>query len=103
MFSACHPQTDSQSEVTVKALQHYLRSFVNYKPDDWDLHLTGAEFAYNFNISTTTQLSPFAVTDRHQPSTPALFLKPAVAKLSQYHVLLPLSRHLLRMLYLLRK
>jgi len=63
-------------------LQRYLRSFVNYKQDDWDLHLTGAEFAYNSHISTTTQLSPFAVTDGHQPCTPALFLKPAVAKLS---------------------
>ena len=47
MSTSFHPQTDGQTERTNRTLEEMLRSYVNYKQDNWDEYLPLAEFAYN--------------------------------------------------------
>src|SRR5262249_31229798 len=47
MSTTFHPQTDAQTERTNRTLEDMLRAYTNYRQDDWDQHLTAAEFACN--------------------------------------------------------
>jgi hypothetical protein len=71
MSTADHPQTDGQAENSNKhiltALRHYATSF----QDDWDEHLTAAEFCHNEAIHASTGFSPFFLTYGYHPTTPA--------------------------------
>jgi hypothetical protein len=53
-----HPHTDGQSEIANKAVELYLRHYVQYHQNDWEDLLAKAEFAYN-NNHTSTGISPF--------------------------------------------
>ncbi|HYX50370.1 MAG TPA: hypothetical protein VE843_11545, partial [Ktedonobacteraceae bacterium] len=75
LSTAYHPQTDGQSERTNQTLEQYLRIFVNYQQDDWDEHLTGAEFAINNVVSAATGVSPFEASEGFQPRVPVDFLR----------------------------
>lgn len=44
MSSAYHPQTDGQTEVVNKSLEHYLRSFLSDRPTEWSEGLYLAEY-----------------------------------------------------------
>jgi hypothetical protein len=59
LSTAYHPQTDGQTERTNQILETYLRCYINYQQDDWADFLPLAEFAYNNNVSSATQVSPF--------------------------------------------
>ena len=59
MSTAYHPQTDGQTERTNKTLESILRAYVSWKLNDWDQHLTMAEFAYNSAPQASTRHSPF--------------------------------------------
>ena len=71
MSTADHPQTDGQAENANKSIIQYLRSYVSTFQDDWDLHLTPAEFSYNDSTHISTGSSPFLLTYGHHPLTPA--------------------------------
>ena len=75
MSSARHPETDGQSERTIRTISQYLRSFVKYNQKDWDSWLPLAEFYYNSAVHRATGLSPFQVTYGRQPLTPLAFTK----------------------------
>ena len=45
--TAFHPEIDRQTEQNNRTLEQMLRNYVNYKQDNWDAHLSAAEFAYN--------------------------------------------------------
>ena len=54
LYTAFHPQTDSQTERQNSTMEAYLRAFVNFKQNDWARLSLIAEFAYNNgkNLST---------------------------------------------------
>jgi transposase InsO family protein len=54
-----HPQSDGQTERQNRSMLEALRSYVNKKGSDWDLHLTAIEIANNSSINASTQFSPF--------------------------------------------
>lgn len=70
MSSAHHPQTDGQSERTIRTLEQYLRAYINFQQDDWDMWLPLAEFAHNSHTNNSTMLSPFATVYGSNPKSP---------------------------------
>jgi hypothetical protein len=59
LSSAFHPQTDGQTERMNGIMEQYLRAYVAYQQDDWNLFLPLAEFAGNLLPSESTGASPF--------------------------------------------
>lgn len=59
MSFAYHPQTDGQTEVVNKSLEHYLRSFSVDRPSKWYDQLYLAEFYFKTNYHIATKLTPF--------------------------------------------
>jgi Chromo (CHRromatin Organisation MOdifier) domain/Integrase zinc binding domain len=71
LSSAYHPQTDGQTERYNRVLEETLRHFVNPAHDDWDVHLTSAEFAINNAWHESIQNTPFMLNCGQHPLTPA--------------------------------
>jgi hypothetical protein len=40
-------------------MEQYLRSYINYRQDDWVKWLPLAEFAYNNSVHSSTGVTPF--------------------------------------------
>ncbi len=70
--TAYHPQTDGQSERTNRTLEEVLRAYTSPRQDDWDLHLSTAEFALNNTVS------PSIGTTRSTPTTATIQLPPLI-------------------------
>ncbi|PRQ26049.1 putative nucleotidyltransferase, Ribonuclease H [Rosa chinensis] len=67
--SAYHPESDGQSEVVNRSLEHYLRCFVFDKPSSWSSFLHWAEWWNNTTFHSTIKMSPFqALYGRPPPS-----------------------------------
>ncbi|KAJ9525206.1 hypothetical protein QJQ45_020746, partial [Haematococcus lacustris] len=77
MSTANHPQTDGQTERANRTLEDMLRNFVSPHHDDWDTHLTAAEFAYNSSVHAATGFTPFHLNSGQQPHTPLSLSAPA--------------------------
>ena len=58
LFTAEHPQTDGQSEATVKIVQKLIRPFA-FQEQDWETLLPSLEFAYNDIQQFMTGQTPF--------------------------------------------
>ena len=71
MSTSHHPQTDGQSERTIRTLQQIVRSYVHPLHDNWLELLTLAEVAYNSGVSASTGSSPFGALYGFEPRTPA--------------------------------
>ena len=71
MSTAFHPETDGQTERNNQTLEQMLRNYVNYKQDDWDAHLSAAEFAYNNAKQASTGATPFFLSTGQNPLVPA--------------------------------
>ena len=52
--TAFHPQTDGQSEVTIRVLENFLRPYVERSPHTWVQQLPLVEFAVNNAVSIST-------------------------------------------------
>ncbi|KAJ9516908.1 hypothetical protein QJQ45_027301 [Haematococcus lacustris] len=76
MSTANHPQTDGQTERANRTLEDMLRNFVSPHHDDWDEHLTAAEFAYNASVQASTGFSPFRLNYGQEPHTPLSLAAP---------------------------
>ncbi|KAJ9529550.1 hypothetical protein QJQ45_013935, partial [Haematococcus lacustris] len=76
MSTANHPQTDGQTERANRTLEDMLRNFVSPHHDDWDEHLTAAEFAYNASVQASTGFSPFRLNSGQEPHTPLSLAAP---------------------------
>ena len=57
-----------------QTLEQMLRTYVNYRQNDWDEHLTATEFACNNAQQKSTKLSPFFLNYGYHPLTPATLL-----------------------------
>ncbi|KAJ9515797.1 hypothetical protein QJQ45_008695 [Haematococcus lacustris] len=77
--TANHPQTDGQTERANRTLEDMLRNFVSPHHDDWDQHLTAAEFAYNASVQASTGYSPFRLNSGQEPYTPLTLAAPHVS------------------------
>ena len=56
---AFHPQTDGQSERTIKILEDVLRACVLDLKGSWEEHLPLVEFAYNNSYHASIQMAPY--------------------------------------------
>lgn len=80
MSTLYHPQSNGQTEVLNRILEHYLRSYVHHQPSLWGKFLSLAEWCYNTTSHSSTGLTPFQVTygkappsiPRYLPGTSAL-------------------------------
>ena len=59
LSTSYHPQTDGQTERTNQTLEQYLRTFVNYKQNNWASLLPIAQFTCNTYCNASTTISPF--------------------------------------------
>ncbi|GJY54061.1 putative reverse transcriptase domain-containing protein [Tanacetum coccineum] len=59
MSTAYHPQTDGQSERTIKTLEDMLRACVLDFGESWDVHLPLVEFSYNNSYHSSVRCAPF--------------------------------------------
>ena len=59
MFTTYHPETDGQSEVSIRTLENFLRPYVEQHPEEWSTYLPLAEFAVRNAINVSTGYSPF--------------------------------------------
>ena len=67
LSSACHSQTDGQTERVNQVLEQYLRCSINYHQDNWIDLLPLAEFAYNNIIQDSTKQTPFFANYGYHP------------------------------------
>ena len=65
--TAYHPQTNGQTERANQEVEQFLRLFVNQRQDNWYDWLSIAEFAYNNQVHTLTQPSPFMLNTGQNP------------------------------------
>ena len=70
MSTAYHPRTDGQTERANRTIEQMLRFYVNRRQNDWDEHLTAAEFAYNNSKQSSTGFSPFYLNYGQHPAFP---------------------------------
>ncbi len=70
MSTSFHPQTDGLVERQNKTLEEMLRSSINTEWDDWDLHLTSAEIAYNTSVQKSTGKTPFFLNNGREMHLP---------------------------------
>ena len=68
--TACHPQTNGQTEVTNRSLGTLLRVLLKPQSRAWDVLLPHAEFAYNEAPNWTTGISLFKVVYGIDPLGP---------------------------------
>ena len=66
MSTAEHPQTDGQSEATVKIIQKLIRPFA-FQEQDWETLLPSLEFAYNDTQQSTIGQTPFYLNYGYHP------------------------------------
>nr|GEU58607.1 putative reverse transcriptase domain-containing protein [Tanacetum cinerariifolium] len=59
MSTACHPQTDSQSERTIQTLEDMLRACVLDFGRSWGVHLPLVEFSYNNSYHSSVRCTQF--------------------------------------------
>nr|GEU42756.1 putative nucleotidyltransferase, ribonuclease H [Tanacetum cinerariifolium] len=59
MSTAYHPQTDGQSERTIKTLEDMLRAYVIDFRKGWEKHLPLVEFSYNNSYHAIIKAAPF--------------------------------------------
>jgi hypothetical protein len=70
LTTAFHLQTDGQTERLNQVIEHYLRTFVNYRQDNWAELLPVAEFAYNNSTHSSTGFAPFYALMGYYPRIP---------------------------------
>ncbi|GKA24376.1 reverse transcriptase domain-containing protein [Tanacetum coccineum] len=73
MSTTYHPQTDGQSERTIKTLEDMLRACILDFRGSWDVHLPLLKFSYNNRYHSSVRCAPFK----------ALYVQETTEKISQ--------------------
>ena len=68
LSTAFHPQTDGQSEVTIRVLENFLRPYVELHLHVWSKRLSIVEFAANNAINVSTGYTPFFLNSGENPT-----------------------------------
>ena len=68
--TACHPQTDGQTEVVNRTLSQLLRVCLKRNLTSWEETLPFVEFAYNRHVHKTSGYSPFEMVYGFNPLAP---------------------------------
>ena len=81
MSAPSHPQTDGQTEVTIRSIKEMVRHFVNAQHNNWHQMLPLLEFAYNDSVHSSTGYTPFFLNyGRHPYSMMDLVLNASLPK-----------------------
>ncbi|GJT36013.1 putative reverse transcriptase domain-containing protein [Tanacetum coccineum] len=75
MSTAYHPQTDRQSERTIRTLEDMLRACVIDFSGSWDVYLQLAEFSYNNSYHSSIRCAPFEALYGRKCRSPVLWTK----------------------------
>ena len=67
LSTAYHPQSDGQTRVVNRCLETYLRCMTSDKPHLWSKWLPLAEYWYNTNYHSATQITPYEVVYGQPP------------------------------------
>ena len=72
LSTAHHPQTDGQTEVTIRMVEQILRCMLHRQPSfrDWDELLPLVEFVINSYPNSSTGFSPFYLNFGYEPTSP---------------------------------
>jgi len=74
--SAYHPQTDGQTEIVNKCVENYLRCITETNPNQRARWLSLAEWWYNTNFHSSTQLTPYEILYGFPPPIHVPYLLP---------------------------
>ncbi|OWB76130.1 hypothetical protein B5S32_g280 [[Candida] boidinii] len=77
-----HPQTDGQSERTIRTLQQLIRAFCLRDILNWDLYTYGLEFSYNSTVHSTIKMEPFKADYGFVPNSPGFYSGMSVDRFS---------------------
>lgn len=69
--TACHPQTNGQTERCNKTITGRLRHYIRERQDDWDTFVQPQTYVYNSQTHSTTNTTPFNLILTREP--PAAF------------------------------
>nr|GEW11823.1 putative reverse transcriptase domain-containing protein [Tanacetum cinerariifolium] len=75
MSTACHPETDGQSERTIQTLKDMLRACVIDFEKGWDRHLPLIEFSYNNSYRASIKAAPFEALYGRKCRSPVCWAK----------------------------
>ena len=64
-----HPQTDGQSERSIRTFIQLMRAYTESQKDQWEIFLPIFEFAMNNAVSTSTGITPFFANFGRHPRT----------------------------------
>ena len=90
--TAFHRQIDGQSEVTIRAMENFLRPYVERYPSNWSTQLSIAEFAANNIVNASTSYIPFYLNIAMHPVVPSSLLTASTLSTTQESVLERVTR-----------
>ena len=70
MSTTFHPQTDDQSERTIRVLEDMLRACVLDHQSSWEEHFPLVEFSYNNSYQASIQMAPYEALYRRPCRSP---------------------------------
>lgn len=68
--TAYHPQTDGQSESSVKFVSHILAKILDRDHDDWDLKVPLVAFEIRTQVNESSKYTPFMLTYGQEAAFP---------------------------------
>jgi hypothetical protein len=85
--SACHPQTDGQTERVNQILEDMLRVCALQYGQSWDKSLPYAEFSYNNSYQESLKMAPFEMLYGCRCRTPLFWSETGERKVFRFDIL----------------